>query len=77
MTSTAIILFNVEMNAQEEVKEAIKKIKGVTQVDIVFGVYDIVARVETENMEELTDTVSWHIRRLPKVQATLTMVVAS
>ena len=41
----------------------------------MYGVYDIIARIETKTMQELKNTVSWKIRRLDKVRSTLTMIV--
>jgi DNA-binding Lrp family transcriptional regulator len=41
----------------------------------VYGVYDIVAKVEAESMDKLKEIVSWNIRRLEKVRSTLTMLV--
>jgi DNA-binding Lrp family transcriptional regulator len=42
---------------------------------MVYGVYDIIARIETGTMQDLKDTISWKIRRLDKVRSTLTMIV--
>ncbi len=42
---------------------------------VVYGVYDIIARVEGETMEKLKDVVTWKVRRLDKVRSTLTMIV--
>ena len=50
---------------------------AVKEAYIVYGVYDIVAKVEAENMEKLKEIVSWNIRRLEKVRSTLTMLVMS
>jgi len=46
----------------------------VIEASIVYGVYDIVAKVEADTMEELKQTVTWKIRRLGKVRSTLTMI---
>ena len=43
----------------------------------VYGVYDIIAKVEAENMDKLKEIISWKIRRLDKVRSTLTMLVVS
>ena len=42
---------------------------------MVYGVYDIIARLETETMQDLKEATSWKIRRLEKVLSTLTMIV--
>ena len=44
-------------------------------VYVVYGVYDIVARVEADTMEKVKETITWNIRRLDKVRSTLTMIV--
>jgi len=52
-----------------------KEIDEVKEAHMVYGVYDIIARISTETMQELKDIISWKIRRLDKVRSTLTMIV--
>ena len=52
-----------------------KAIPEIKEAYLVYGVYDIVSRIEAETMEHLKDTISWKIRRLDKVRSTLTMIV--
>jgi DNA-binding Lrp family transcriptional regulator len=40
----------------------------------VYGTYDISARVKADTMDKLKETVTWHVRRLDKVRATLTLM---
>lgn len=42
-----------------------------------YGVYDIIAKVEAEDMDKLKETITWRMRRLDKVRSTLTMIVIS
>ncbi len=44
-------------------------------VAIVYGVYDLVAKVEAETMDKLKQVVAPNVRRLSKVRSTLTMIV--
>jgi len=73
--ATAYILINVEIGAEGEALKSLKPVSEVKEAHLVYGVYDIIARVETETMQELKDAVSWKIRRLDKVRSTLTMIV--
>jgi len=73
--ATAFVLINAEMGAENEVLKDLKAIQEVKEAHKVYGVYDIIARVETETMQELKDTISSKIRRLDKVRSTLTMIV--
>jgi DNA-binding Lrp family transcriptional regulator len=71
----AYVLINVEIGSEEEVLRSLDPISEVKEAHLLYGVYDIIARIETETMQELKDTVSWKIRRLDKVRSTLTMIV--
>lgn len=71
----AYVLINTEIGSTSEVLEAVKKIENVLEADTVYGVYDIVAKVEAESMDKLKESVTWKIRRLNKVRSTLTMIV--
>ncbi len=72
---SAIILINAEIGSEEEVFNEISKIDGVTEAYVVYGVYDIIAKVESEDMEKLKEIVASKIRKLPKVRSTLTMII--
>ena len=54
-----------ELQAIPEVKECY----------LVYGVYDIIARVEAESMQSLKDVVGLRIRQLDTIRTTLTMIV--
>jgi DNA-binding Lrp family transcriptional regulator len=71
----AYVLINTEIGCIPEVLTAIQKVKNVTEAHSVYGVYDIVAKIEAENMGKLKDVVTWKIRRLNNVRSTLTMIV--
>ncbi|MEM1945916.1 MAG: Lrp/AsnC ligand binding domain-containing protein [Candidatus Caldarchaeum sp.] len=72
---SAFVLINTEIGAEEEVVNELKKIAYIKEAYVVYGVYDIVAKVEADSMEKLKEIVSWSIRRLEKVRSTLTMLV--
>jgi DNA-binding Lrp family transcriptional regulator len=73
--ATAFVLINAEIGAESEVLKGLKDIPEVKEAHMVYGVYDIIARIQTETMQELKDIISWKIRRLDKVRSTLTMIV--
>jgi len=72
---TAFVLINSEIGAEDAVLKEIKKIKNVVEAYTVYGVYDIIAKVQAETMEKLKEVITWNIRRLEKVRSTLTMIV--
>ena len=73
--ATAFVLINVEIGAEAEVLSELKPIPEVREAHLVYGVYDIIAIVETSTLQELKDTISFKIRHLDKVHSTLTMIV--
>ena len=75
MPPIAFVLINTEIGSESEVLKTLKKVSGVTEAYSVYGVYDIVAKIQAETMDKLKEMVTWHIRRLDKVRSTLTMIV--
>ncbi len=71
----AIVLINTDIGAEEEVLKELMGIEGVKEAYIVYGVYDIIAKVEADSTEKLKDVITSRIRKIPKVRSTLTMVV--
>ncbi|MGI0091248.1 MAG: Lrp/AsnC family transcriptional regulator [Nitrososphaerales archaeon] len=71
----AFVLINADLGAEEELVRELKSIDHVKEVYVVYGVYDIVAKIEADTMEKVKETITWKIRRLEKVRSTLTMIV--
>lgn len=75
----AFVLLNVIPDTEREVIEGIRAmLKFVTstkyEIQDVYGVYDIVLKIETKGMEDLRHLVA-EIRRIGKIQSTITMLV--
>nr|WP_206760502.1 MULTISPECIES: Lrp/AsnC ligand binding domain-containing protein [Sulfolobaceae] len=73
--ASAIVLINTDAGGEEEVFEKLKNMNEVVEAYVVYGVYDIVIKVETENMDKLKNFISNSIRKIPKVRSTLTMII--
>ena len=71
----AFILINSEIGAEESVLNSLRDLEGVEEAYIVYGVYDIIAKIREETMEKLKELITWQIRRLDKVRSTLTMII--
>ncbi|AWS00613.1 Lrp/AsnC ligand binding domain-containing protein [Metallosphaera hakonensis] len=72
---TAIVLINTDPGGEEEVYNKLKGMSEVTETYIVYGVYDIVAKLDASDMDSLRNFISNNIRKLPKVRSTLTMII--
>jgi len=71
----AYVLINADLGAEEQLIKELKTIENVKEVYVVYGVYDIVAKIMGDSMEKVKETITWKIRRLEKVRSTLTMIV--
>ncbi|HVX02653.1 MAG TPA: Lrp/AsnC ligand binding domain-containing protein [Nitrososphaera sp.] len=72
---TAYVLINCDLGSEEEIIRELKKMPGTIEVSGVYGVYDIIAKVSSDSMERLRETITWHVRKIDKVRSTLTMIV--
>ena len=70
----AYVLINVEIGTENDVLNKLKEIPGVTEAWIVFGVYDIITKVEADSSEKLKDFISRSIRKIEGVRNTLTLM---
>ena len=71
----AFVFINTVPKFMSQVLEEIKKMEGVEEAKMVYGNYDIVAKLKTETMDKLKQTVSSQIRITNKVLATQTTIV--
>ena len=70
----AYILINCEIGSEEEVITALKNVDGVKEVHGTFGAYDILAKIESSQVEDLRETITWKIRKIDKIRSTLTLM---
>lgn len=76
----AFILLNSDLGSDQEIITKIKDILSVEkglkyEVQGVYGIYDIVVKIESENADHLRSVITNKIRKIEKVQSTLTMMV--
>lgn len=77
---TAYILLNSDLGSDTEIISQIKKILDGSEsvqyeVQGVYGVYDIVVKVTSENIDKIRSIITNQIRKIDKVHSTLTMMV--
>jgi len=71
----AFVLINAELDSEKYIIEQLNKLECVTNVDSVYGVYDLVIKIEANTMEEVKNIISYNVRRINHVRSTLTMIV--
>ncbi len=74
--ASAYVLINTEIGGEEDVIAQLKAMDVVEEVSVVYGVYDIVAKITSGTMESLKEIITTKIRHLNKVRSTMTMIAA-
>ena len=71
----AFVLINADLGTERDLLDELGKIKEVKEAHFVYGIYDIMVKVEAESLDKVKDIVTWKIRSLANVRSTLTMIV--
>ena len=71
----AYVLIQAEVGMAEQVWENVSKIGGVRSANVVAGPYDVIARVESANIDELGKLVVTTIQGVNGITRTLTCPV--
>ncbi|MBM3904944.1 MAG: Lrp/AsnC family transcriptional regulator [Thaumarchaeota archaeon] len=76
----AFILLNSDLGSDQEIITKLKEMLAVEkdlkyEVQGVYGIYDIVVKIEAANADLLRTIITNKIRKIDKVQSTLTMMV--
>ena len=76
---TAYVLLNSDLGSDEtiinEVKQILAEEDVIYEVQGVYGIYDIVLKLSLDDAKGLRKIVTEKIRKITKVQSTLTMMV--
>ncbi len=72
MQCSAYVLINTDMGKASEVSKEISKIDGVAKVQCVTGQIDIIAFIESDNINELGKIVANQIQNVSGIIDTIT-----
>ena len=70
----AYVLIVANPGATKQVYTALQHVKGIVECHEVMGPYDIVAEIEVENLSDVPPILSDHIRTIPGVESTTSLV---
>ena len=70
----AYVLINCDLGHEQDIIDELNHLENVTEVHGTFGAYDIIAKVVSEKVESLRETITWKIRKLQHVRSTLTLM---
>ncbi|MFA5141083.1 MAG: Lrp/AsnC ligand binding domain-containing protein [Elusimicrobiota bacterium] len=74
---TGLVLVRLMPGKEKEVLQRLKQTQGVSHVSAVFGRWDLVLDMETDDLPSLSATVVNHIRNIPGVLSTETLVTTA
>ncbi len=72
--ATARVFINCDLGSEKAIIQQLKGLEEVKEVHGIFGVYDIIAKVETDMTEKLNETITWKIRKINEIRSTLTLM---
>ena len=76
MAVLAYVLFKVSSGTEREVAAKLIEFEEVLQADIIFGEYDVIAKLSTKDLDTLENFVSEKVRNVPNVLVTSTMIIS-
>jgi len=76
VTIDAYVLFKVSSGAERESSQQISELDEVSLVSIVYGEYDVIARISVPDMQALERFVAEKVRKVENLLVTSTMVIA-
>ncbi len=72
--ATAYVLINCDLGYEEQTIEELKHLSDVKDVHGTFGAYDMVAKVESDQITTLRETITSKIRKIDRIRSTLTLM---
>jgi DNA-binding Lrp family transcriptional regulator len=79
LVPTAYVLLNSDLGSDESIINEVKQILAEEDIKFevqgVYGVYDIVLKLISNDAEKLRAIITSKVRKISKVQSTLTMMV--
>lgn len=75
MPVVVYVLLVTDIGKEAEVKKSLEMIKGITEVRVVYGEFDIAARLETPSLKELDEIVT-EMRKISSIIRSVTLISA-
>lgn len=70
----AFVLINSELGMEKDLLDELKGIENVKEAYYLYGLYDVIAKVEASTMEDVKETINGKIRHLRYIKSTLTLI---
>lgn len=72
---TAYILINYEIGTEDRILNRLKNLPGVVEVSELNGIYDIIVKISSDNLDNIKETIIKYIRTIETIRSTMTLIV--
>jgi DNA-binding Lrp family transcriptional regulator len=72
----AYIMMNIKSGTEDEVCEKLTGYSEIKEIAVIYGEYDAIIKVKTDNMVKLDNFITERLRALPNIFLTATMLIA-
>jgi DNA-binding Lrp family transcriptional regulator len=72
---TAYILINYEIGTEDRILNRLKNLPGIVEVSELNGIYDIIVKISSDNLDSIKETIIKHIRTIKTIRSTMTLIV--
>jgi DNA-binding Lrp family transcriptional regulator len=71
---TAYVLINCDTNRKEVVMSELHQLPGILEVEDIHGAYDVLIKLNQGSVEELKETIKWHLKKISDIKSTVTLI---
>ncbi|MBN1328650.1 MAG: Lrp/AsnC ligand binding domain-containing protein [Candidatus Heimdallarchaeota archaeon] len=71
----AYVLINVKGGTEFELYEELGKIPNLMEISLVWGLFDIILKIEADSANALDKLVTEEIRKFSNISSTMTMLI--
>jgi DNA-binding Lrp family transcriptional regulator len=71
----AYVLISCDPGSENSVLTSLKSVETIKDAHETFGSYDVIVKLESDSEDKLKESITKRIRMLPKIRATLTLMV--
>lgn len=69
----AYVLMNCDLGSEKQVIQSLKKIHEINEAHGTLGLYDVVAKIESDSEDKIKEIVTGVIRKMPNIHSTMTL----
>lgn len=73
LLAKAFVLINCDLGKEKQIIQDLKHIDNVKEVQATFGVYDLIAKIESKTERELRNTIQSKIRNIKPIHCIITL----